>query len=167
MDYKNIGFRMENYMILQIIISEKNTENHAGGILMARKSMNGITPTVNFMDYKRDGILLKVRQEFHITGNGINIIINGKQHGLQEGWYEDGEEKYNENYYHGTEESIVKKALVIVIIALRKAKWYRLSRLVKTREFVEWWYHPSNHGGKIDKMRIELVFSSCDNNRKK
>jgi ankyrin repeat protein len=39
----------------------------------------------------------------------------------------------------------------------KKLKWYRLARMVKTREFCEWYYAPDNQGGKQAKKSILQV----------
>jgi hypothetical protein len=38
-------------------------------------------------------------------------------------------------------------------------KWYKLSCLVKTKAFCEWYYAPDNIGGQISKRRIAHLFN--------
>jgi len=40
-------------------------------------------------------------------------------------------------------------------LIFKRAKWYRLARLTKTKAFNEWWYSPEAPGGKIAKKRLE------------
>jgi hypothetical protein len=54
------------------------------------------------------------------------------------------------------EEQVPKRNIIVNF--LRKCKFYRLTRLCKTRAFCEWYYHPDNIGGKISKKKIEKIF---------
>jgi hypothetical protein len=44
-----------------------------------------------------------------------------------------------------------------IISFLRACKWYRLARLVKSREFCEWYYAPNNTGGIRAKKLLENI----------
>jgi hypothetical protein len=58
-------------------------------------------------------------------------------------------------YSHTVEEildSIPK--LKLICLLLRKCKWYRLAKLVRSRIFCEWYYSPENTGGKRARKMI-------------
>jgi len=75
-----------------------------------------------------------------------------KYHGRIRKWNSEGKEIENQVYVFGYRESTI----MIILHAFRKAKWYRLARLTKTRAFNEWWYDPNNVGGRLWKKRLEL-----------
>jgi len=51
-------------------------------------------------------------------------------------------------------QNFYKEKALIILRYLRKAKWYRLWRLSKTKQFMEWWYSPDNGGGRIHKRKM-------------
>ena len=58
------------------------------------------------------------------------------RHGKFETWNKRGKLTSSEDYVFNYN----KKHLLIILRTLRKAKWIRLAKLTKTREFNEWWY---------------------------
>jgi len=103
---------------------------------------------------------------------------HGKKDGKRTRWYADGKKQEETNWQNGEEHGEFKiwdidngnlivnsyyvcgyplSKINIVLRTLRKAKWLRLARLTKTREFNEWWYHPSNVGGIIAKKKLSLL----------
>jgi len=49
----------------------------------------------------------------------------------------------------------IRKAARKLPKIFRKAKWLRMARTAKTKEFMEWYCAPDNYGGRISKRRIE------------
>jgi len=90
--------------------------------------------------------------------NDYNIMIEesnwlyGRKHGRCRVWSRYGLIVEDQEYICGYTLSSVRRIVQI----LRKAKWYRLARITKTRAFCEWWYHPDNPGGKLLKKRLGL-----------
>jgi hypothetical protein len=47
-------------------------------------------------------------------------------------------------------------------LRVTSSRWYRLYELTKTRAFCEWYYHPDNIGGVIQKRRINAFLTTLD-----
>jgi hypothetical protein len=74
----------------------------------------------------------------------------GRLHGLDRGWDFDGNLTYTLSFCIGYDLDSVKLAWKY----LRKWRWFKVIRLVRSRPFVEWWYNPRQTGGKLSKKRI-------------
>jgi len=111
---------------------------------------SSITPYVNDL---RSGLC----QIWHYNGTLFEESNwkEGKFHGRVRFWSEDGTNTFDKYYVCGHERSIC----LFIFRLLKKAKWYRLARLTKTRAFNEWWYHPSNPGGRLAKRRLEIMMN--------
>jgi hypothetical protein len=50
-----------------------------------------------------------------------------------------------------------RQACKKLVIWLKKCKWYRLDKLVRSKIFCEWYYDPRNMGGILAKMKLSLL----------
>jgi hypothetical protein len=50
-----------------------------------------------------------------------------------------------------------RKACIVILTLLKKCKFYRFVRLIKSKKFCEWYYAPENRGGKLAKRNILKV----------
>jgi antitoxin component YwqK of YwqJK toxin-antitoxin module len=89
-----------------------------------------------------------------------NTYVNGNKHGIQFTHKFDGTVE-TEEFIHG----YLKKHCIKMLYILRKLKWLRLARLVKTRAFIEWWYSPDNYGGKFSKKSMLEVYTGIGKKR--
>ena len=63
--------------------------------------------------------------------------------------------------------SNIEKLIIIQQWARKWLRFIRLRNFIKSREFVEWYYHPDNRGGIISKRIIESSISEVQNKKSK
>jgi len=107
--------------------------------------------------YARNGVYHGKHNSFDRAGNLVEQTdyVDGKKHGFDVVFAPDGSILMKAEYVM----DIPKKVALRMLYLLRKLKWIRLARLVKTKAFIEWWYSPDNYGGKFSKKSMLEVYT--------
>jgi hypothetical protein len=107
------------------------------------------------MQYVTDVHVLHItkRNYFDTTTDGLTLLSYTRNiEAIIYFLLNQGVEHYRQDYIYDI--IIRREATRVIMLAMRKCKWYRLARLVRSKVFCEWYYAPENTGGLLLKKLI-------------